>query len=41
MFIVLSYMAEPLREFTRFDLAGWLHTEMVYPSTEDGHPSEY
>ena len=22
------------------DLAGWLHTEMVYPST-DGHPSEY
>jgi len=22
------------------DLAGWLHTEMVYPST-DGHPFEY
>jgi len=22
------------------DLGGWLHTEMVYPST-DGHPSKY
>jgi len=30
----------PQRVESWVDLAGWLHTEMVYPSTDD-HPSWY
>ena len=31
---------DPVRMKGWVGLVGWLHTEMVYPST-DGHPSEY
>jgi len=31
---------DPVRMKGSVGLVGWLHTEMVYPST-DGHPSEY
>jgi len=31
---------DPVRMKGWVSLVGWLHTEMVYPST-DGHPSEY
>ena len=31
---------DPVRMKDWVSLLGWLHTEMVYPST-DGHPSEY
>ena len=31
---------DPVRMKGLVGLVGWLHTEMVYPST-DGHPSEY
>jgi len=30
----------PYKDERLSGLVGWLHTEMVYPST-DGHPSEY
>ena len=35
-----THFTVPQREEGRVNLAGWLHTEMVYPST-DGHPSWY
>ena len=35
-----THFTVPQRVEGRVDLAGWLHTEMVYPST-DGHPSGY
>ena len=35
-----THFTVPRRVKGWVDLAGWLHTEMVYPST-DGHPSEY
>ena len=35
-----THFTVPRRVEGWVDLAGWLHTEMVYPST-DGHPSEY
>jgi len=35
-----THFTVPRRVGGRVDLAGWLHTEMVYPST-DGHQSWY
>jgi len=35
-----THFTVPRRVESWVDLAGWLHTGMVYPST-DGHPSEY
>ena len=35
-----THFTVPQRVEGWVDLAGWLHTEMVYPST-DGHPSRY
>ena len=35
-----THFTAPQRVEGWVDLAGWLHTEMVYPST-DGHPSWY
>ena len=35
-----THFTIPQRVEGRVDLAGWLHTEMVYPST-DSHPSWY
>ena len=35
-----THFTVPRRVEGSVDLAGWLHTEMVYPST-DGHPSGY
>jgi len=39
MTIISTHSTVPQR-VEAVDLAGWLHTQMVYPS-EDGHPSKY